>query len=158
MSSKTLCAFVRFAAIATAVCGLALCCYVYPFRLSDLIGWNPGLGGGYIWLVYLWAASAPCFVILVYVWKVSNAIQRDEVFTQKTAKWIKTAATILLADVGFFAVGGFALLLAGLNRPGILFLSLLGCIFGISLALLAAVLARYISKAALLQEEADGTI
>jgi VIT1/CCC1 family predicted Fe2+/Mn2+ transporter len=108
--------------------------------------------------VYLWIAAIPCFIILVYVWKVSNAIQRDEVFTEKTAERIKTAAVILMADAAYFFAGGVVLLLLGLNRPGVLFLTTLVCVFGISLALLAAVLARYISKAALLQEEADGTI
>jgi hypothetical protein len=158
MSSKTLCAFVRFAAAATAVCGLVLCVCVFPFRLPEIIGRDYGLLGGYLWLAYLWIAAIPCFVILVYVWKVSNAIQSDEVFTEKTAKRIKTAAVILIADVAYFFAGGVVLLLLDLNRPVILFLTVVVCVFGISLALLAAVLARYISKAALLQEEADGTI
>ena len=158
MSSKTLCAFVRFAAVAAMACGLTLCVYVFPVALSDLLGFVPSRGGSYIWIVFLWAASVPCFIILVNVWRVSSAVKRDEVFTIKTAKLIKGSAMLLLTDMGFFAVGNTLLLVVGLSRPNIFFLSILGCIFGVSLALLAAVLSRYISKAADLQEEADGTI
>ena len=158
MSSKTLCAFVRFAVIATAICGLALCGYIFPVALYDILGFDPNRSGLTIWLIFLWAASIPCFVILADVWLVSSAIKRDEVFTLKTARLIKKAAILLLVDMGFFAVGNAALLVTGLSRPNILFLSILGCIFGVSLALLAAVLSRYISKAAVLKEETDGTI
>ena len=158
MSSKTLCVFVRVAVISAAICGLALCGYVYPIALPDILGFDPSRGGLYIWLIFLWVATIPCFVILADVWIVSSAVKRDEVFTLKTAKLIKKAAVLLIADMGFFAVGSAILLIMGLSRPNIFFLSLLGCIFGVSLALLAAVLSRYISKAAGLQEEADGTI
>ena len=158
MSSTTLCAFVRFAAISAAICGLALCGYVYPIALNDILGFDPNIGGVNIWLVFLWLTSAPCFIILVYVWIVSGAVKRDEVFTLKTALWIKRAAVLLLVNVGIFAAGNVILLAIGLSRPNIFLLSMLVCIFGVSLALLAAVLSRYISRAADLQEEADGTI
>ena len=158
MSSRTLCAFVRFAAISAAICGLALCGYIFPIALCDILGFDPNFGGAYIWLAFLLAATIPGFIILLFVWKVSTAIKRDEVFTVKTGLWIKRAAVLILADAGFFAAGNAILLFIGLSRPNIFFLSILGCLFGVSLALLAAVLSRYISKAAELQEEADGTI
>lgn len=158
MSSKTLCVIVRFAAIATALCGLVLCAYVYPFWLTDILGFNPGLGGAYLWLAFLWLSSMPCFMILLYVWKVSGAIKRDEVFTLKTASWIRNAAVLLLSDMGFFIVGSAVLLIFHMSRPAILVLSILGGIFGVSLALLASVLSRYITKAAVLQEESEGTL
>jgi len=158
MSSKTLCAFVRFAVISAAICGLALCGYIFPVALSDILGFDPSFAGTYIWLAFLLISAAPGFIILAFVWKVSSAIKQDEVFTFKTGLWIKRAAVLLLADAGFFAIGNAILLIIGLSRPNIFFLSTLGCLFGVSLALLAAVLSRYIRKAADLQEEAEGTI
>jgi len=158
MSSKTLCAFVRFAVICAAICGLALCGYVFPIALPDILGFDPVRGGISVWMVFLLATSAPGFVILVFVWNVSSAVKHDEVFTGKTAAWIKRGAVLLLADAGFFAAGNAVLLAVGLSRPNIFFLSILGCLFCVSLALLAAVLSRYISKAAEMQEEADATV
>ncbi|MDR0935398.1 MAG: DUF2975 domain-containing protein [Oscillospiraceae bacterium] len=158
MSSKALCALVRVAALAAGICGLALCGYVFPFWLTEIIGFTPGLIEGVICLGFLWVAAIPCFVILLYVWKVSTAIWRDEVFTLKTAKWIKNSAILLLCDAAFFFLGNIYLLFIGLNRVEILILSVLASIFGVSLALLAAVLSRYITKAATLQEDSEGTI
>jgi len=158
MSSKTLCAFVRFSVISAAVCGLILCGYVFPIALPDILGFDPYRGGTYVWLVFLLMTAAPGFIILIFVWKVSSAVKHDDVFTERTAKWIKRAAVLLLADAGFFAAGNAVLLLIGLSRPNIFFVSILGCLFGVSLALLAAVLSRYISKAADMREEADATI
>jgi len=104
MSSKTLCGFVRFAAICAAICGLALCGYVFPIALPDILGFDPSRGGTAIWLIFLLVTAAPGFIILVFVWIVSSAVKHDVVFTVKTALWIKRAAVLLIADAGFFAI------------------------------------------------------
>ena len=61
-------------------------------------------------------------------------------------------------DAALLFVGNVVLLLLNMNHPGILLLSVIGDIFIIALALLAAVLSRYLTKAAILQEESEGTI
>ena len=159
MSSKTLCYLIRFAVMATAACSLFIALFVIPSWGASIADANPEYAGWYLpWLVFIWTASLPCFAILLFIWKVSGAIKREEVFLLKTAKWIKTSAVLLFADAGFFFVGNVAFLLFQMSHPGILFLSMLGNIFAIALALLAAVLSRYITKAAELQEASEGTI
>jgi hypothetical protein len=83
---------------------------------------------------------------------------RDEVFTLTVARWIRTSAVLLFADVAFFFAGNLALFALKMSHPGIVLCSLLIDIIGIALALGAAVLSRYITKAAALQEESEGTI
>jgi len=158
MSSISLCRLLRAAVIAVAVCGLFICGYILPNWLIGAFREHYGPLGGYLWLAFIWAASLPCFAILVLVWRVSTAVKHDEVFSVKTARLVKTGAILLFWDTGFFFAGNVVLWLASLNHPGVLLLSLFVDIFGVSLALLAAVLSRYITKAAALQEEADGTI
>ena len=159
MSSKTLCRLVRFATISTAFCGLIILLYVVPAWGQSLITANPHLQSWYYpWLIFAWLISLPCFLILALVWKVSAAVKREQVFTMTTAKDIQTAAIVLFADVGLFFAGNILLMILNLSDPGTLFVSLLIGIFGIALALLASVLSRYISKAAVLQQESDGTI
>ncbi len=159
MSSKTLCGWVRVAAVAVAVCFLLLLGFIIPVLGSDITAAYPEFKAWYLpWLAFLWAAALPCFVVLVFVWKVSAAIKNEEVFTLQTAKWIKNSAILLFCDVGFFFAGNVVFLLLGMSHPGVLLSSLLVEVLGIALALAAAVLARYITKAALLQEESDGTI
>jgi len=159
MTSLSLCRIVRAAVVAVAICGLVVCGYILPRwgmeaalrRTEDSSYYMP-------WLVFLWAAAVPCFIIVALVWKVSTAIKNDRVFTFETARLVKTGSVLLFCDVGFFFVGNVVLFILNLSHPGVLLASLFIDVFGVSLALLAAVLARYLTKAAALQEEADGTI
>ena len=45
-----------------------------------------------------------------------------------------------------------------MNQPGMMLLFGVAVIFAVVLALLAAVLSRYLTKAAMLQEESEGTL
>lgn len=110
------------------------------------------------WLIFAWLFSLPCFAILVYIWKVSGAVISETVFTIKTAKWVKISAVFLLSDAAFVFIGNVALLLLNMSHPGILLFCIIGDIFAFALALLAAVLSRYLTKAAGLQEESEGTL
>jgi hypothetical protein len=110
------------------------------------------------WLIFAWLFTIPCFVILVYIWRVSGAVIEERVFTLQTAKWVKTGAVLLLADVAFLLVGNVVLYLLSMNYIGMLLLSIIGAMFAIALALMAAVLSRYLTKAAALQEESEGTL
>ena len=159
MSSKTLCRFVRFAALSTALCALIILLYILPSWGMTIVRVNPEQAGWYYpWLLFIWATSLPCFAILVLVWIVSGAIKREDVFTYATARYIRISAILLFCDMGFFFAGNVVFSILKMNHPGILLLSLIIIIFAISLGLLASVLARYITKAAVLQEESDGTI
>ena len=159
MSSKSLCQIVRTAVIAVTICGLITCGYILPAIGADIIQSNPEFTHWYLpWLIFLLITSMPCFVILALVWKVSSAIKQERVFTFQTARLVKIAAMIMFCDVIFFFAGNFVLFLLNMNHPGIFFLSFFVDVFGIALALSAAILSRYLTKAAVLQEEADGTI
>ena len=158
MSSKTLCSIVRIAVIAVAGCGF-IACYYLPSYGSEIANNNPEFAHCYIpWLVFLWLAAAPCFAFLVLIWKVSTAIKNETVFSFQTARIIKACAMILFGNAAFFFIGNIVFMLLGMNHPSVLLLSIIIDVFGLSLAVLIAVLSRYLTKAAALQEEADGTI
>jgi hypothetical protein len=149
----------RTSTIAAAICGLFLCSFVIPSWGGDILAANPELSGWFWpWLIFAWASSVPCFAILFFVWKVSGAVIEETVFTAKTAKWVKTGALLLLSDSAFVFVGNVVLLLLNMNHPGVLLLCVMGDIFAFALGLLAAVLSRYLAKAAALQEESEGTL
>jgi hypothetical protein len=138
---------------------LFLCLYVIPSWGRGIIVTNPEFGGWFWpWLIFAWLVALPCYAILVFVWKVSGSVMSETVFTFQTAKWVKTGAVLLLSDAVFLFAGNIVLLLLNMNHPGILLLSVIGDIFAVALALLAAVLSRYLTKAAVLQEESEGTL
>ncbi len=159
MTSKSLGSLIRISVIAAAISGLFLCSYVIPSWGWSIINANPEFGGWFWpWLVFAWLVALPCFAVLVFVWKVSGAVTKDTVFTILTAKWVKTGALLFLCDAAFLFIGNVILLLFNMSHPGILLLSVIGDIFAVALALLAAVLSRYLTKAAVLQEESEGTL
>jgi len=159
MSSKTLGNLMKVSVLAAAACGLFLCLYVVPSWGYGVIESNQEFSGWFWpWLVFAWLFSLPCFAILGYVWKVAGAVIEDTVFTTKTAKWVKIGAILLLSDAAFLFVGNVILLLLNMNHPSVLLFSIIGSVFAIALALLAAVLSRYLTKAAVLQEECEGTL
>jgi hypothetical protein len=149
----------RISVIATAICGLFLFIYVIPSWGGSIINANPEFSGWFRpWLIFAWLVALPCFAILVFVWKVSGSVTQETVFTVLTAKWVKMGAVLLLYAAAFLFIGNVVLLLLDMNHPGILLLSIIADIFAVALALLAAVLSRYLTKAAVLQEESEGTL
>ena len=159
MSSKTLGNLMRVSVIAAAICGQFLCAYIIPVWGWDVACANPEFAGWFWpWLIFAWAFSIPCFAILYFVWRVSGAVYNETVFTMQTANWVKAAAVTLLCGAELLFVGNVVLFLLNMNHPGILLMFMAGDIFIIALVLFAAVLARYITKAAVLQEESEGTL
>jgi hypothetical protein len=159
MSSKTLCHIIRAVVIAAALCGIYICAAILPSVGRSFTYWYPEFAQAYLpWLIFLWITALPVFAVLVLVWMASSAVGQDMVLTVRTARLVKYAAIFTFGDTIFFFIGNIILLLLGMNHPGIVLVSLFVCVLGVSLAVLAAVLARYLTKAAALQEEVDGTI
>lgn len=159
MSSRALGSLMRVSVIAAAISGLFLCIYVIPSWGESIINANSEFSGWFWpWLVFAWLVALPCFAVLVLVWKVSGAVTQEAVFTVLTAKWVKIAGVLLLSDAAFLFIGNVVLLLLDMNHPGILLLSIIGDVFAVALALLTGVLSRYLTKAAVLQEESEGTL
>jgi hypothetical protein len=149
----------RAAVIAVAVCGLFACAYILPAEGADLAVYFPELAGWYLpWLLFLLAASLPCFAILALIWIISSAVRDDRVFSIKAARIVRLGSLLMFGDVGFFFLGNVVFLMLNISHPGIFFMSLFVDVFGSALAVAAAVLSRYLTKAAALQEEADATI
>lgn len=84
-------------------------------------------------------------------------VKSETVFSDKVAGYVKNSALILFIDTGVLFAGGIvfaALQLASLLLPVVF----IAAVVGFALAVAAAVLARYITKAAVLQEDSEGTI
>lgn len=159
MTSKILCNLVRAAVIIVAICGIFTCCYVLPEAGTAIRDNNPEYANLFFpWLIFLWMTLVPCFVILIFIWRVSTAIKLESVFTLKTASFFTTCAIILFCDVVFFFTGNIVFLLLGMNHVWFLFLSLIAGIFGVTLTVLMALFSRYLTKAAALQEEVNSIV
>jgi len=159
MTSKSLRVLVRTAVVLISICGVTACFYFLPSFGNDLVNMFPEYAHSYYpWLFFLWIVAAPCFAFLVLIWRLSSFIRREFIFTYKTARLVKISAMILFYDAVFFIAGNIVFLVIGMNHPMVLLLSVIIAIFGFILAVLTALLSRYLTKAAALQEEVSGTI
>ena len=159
MSSKTLFKLIRSTVIVAVFSGLFAYIYIIPTLGTYLVNQYPDYAHLYYpWLIFLWIAALPYLAVLVLMWRVSGFIGQDKVFTTGTAKIAKVGSILFFGNAGFFLLGNVVFLVLNMNHPIVLLLSFFICMFNVTLAVFAAVVARYITKAATLQEEADNTI
>lgn len=159
MSSGTLGRLMRIAVITIAVCGIYLFGYIIPSLGKSIVYDNPEFSGWFWpWWIFAWLFALPCYAVLFLAWKVSGSVRQDKVFTALAAKWVKQGAELLLFDAALLLVGNVVLLFLEKNHPGMLLFSVVGSMFVVTLAIFAAVLSRYLTKAAVLQEESEGTL
>lgn len=151
MTEKSLCFWVRCAIIAVALFGLAICAVWIPISVV-----NMPIALRWIQRVFYWLTSAPCFAVLVLGWLVTMQMKKGEFFREKTAKLIQLATVILFVDIIVFFAGTLIFFLLDWN--GLLFLYSLVSVVGMFVVLFLAVVSHYVSKAAVLQEESEGTI
>ena len=159
MPAKTLRNLVRAAIICLAVFALFGCSFILPVQGLSMARANPELAYCFWpWLLLFWVTCLPLFAVLVLAWLVADAIGQDQVFTHKIASLVKISSILLFGSVGIFFIGNLVFLILWMSHPAVMLVSLFVDVFGLSLAVGVAVLARYLHKAADLQDEADGTI
>lgn len=151
MTEKSLCFWIRCAIIAVALFGIAVCAVWIPISVI-----NSPKAACWIQRVFYWLTAAPCFVVLVLGWMVSMQMKKGELFREKTAKLIQLATVILFVDILVFFLGTLVFFLLDWN--GLLFLYSLIAVVGMFVVLFLAVVSHYVLKAAVLQEESEGTI
>ena len=149
----------KIAVLIAAVCGLFICIFVVPYIGKSMIALYPEFSSWYWpWLIFAWLFSLPCFILLVTIWRISNCVKNETVFTLKTAKLVKTSAVLLLSDALLLFAGNILLLLLNMNHPSIVLMAVVIAVFEVVVALFAEIVSRYLEKAAVLQEESDGTL
>lgn len=159
MSSKTLGRMIRFSVIALALCGLWICVYYIPIIGIGLLSDAPEFSNWYVpWLLFAWTFAIPCFATLYYVWMLSDSVINETVFTIQTSKWVKTGSYLIMSACIILFVGNMILTFANMNHPSFLVISIIAEIFGITLALLAAVLSSFLLKGTEIKEENEGTL
>ena len=158
MTSRTFGRLIRLAAIVTTICLVAVAVGIVPQFGRSVIDSFPEFTAWYWpWLAFAWLITLPGLVVLYFVWRVSGAVINETVFTPRTAGWVKTSAILILGDAILLFVGSLALFLAGMNHPGVFLGILIGVVILLAFSLCAAVLARYLTRASILQEDSEGT-
>jgi len=151
MTEKSLCFWVRCAIIAVAIVGLTVCAVWIPISVL-----GADVTARWVQRIFYWLTSLPCFVALAFGWVVSSEMRKGDLFKEKTAKLVKLAAVMLFIDIVIFFIGTLVFFLLDWN--GLLLLYSVVSAVGMIVVLFLFVVSHYLLKAAILQEESEGTI
>ena len=159
MEQKGLSAWLKLILVGVGICGLVVYFVVFPSYGESLVSDYPEFSNRFWpWLIFLWISGIPCYVVLLFGWKIATNIGRDQSFSNANAKYLKWIAWFAAGDGIFFFVGNIVLLFTNMSHPGIALFSLLVVFAGVAVAVASAVLSHLVQKATVLQEQSNLTI
>jgi len=159
MKQSTLSKWLKLVILGAALCGLIIYGWVIPTCGKDLALGYPEFAGAYVpWLGFLWATGLPCYIVLIYAWKIASNIGADKSFCVQNGEYMKWISVMAGFDALFFFLGNIVLLFLNMNHPGIVIVSMVVVFVGAAISVVAAALSHMIMKAADLQEQSDYTI
>jgi len=159
MSHKSICLRIRCSVIGAAFCLLlviVMICGSFLKYLKVIDFPDPF----YIWHLFAALGIIPCFAALVFAWKISNEVSRDRSFSHATAALLGKISSCALFESGFvFIVTAVILIsLQEIVQTRIILLCLVAAVVSLAASMAFAALARFVQKAADLQEESDLTV
>lgn len=160
MNQKNLSRWLKGVVVGMAVIGGIAYGYVLPLCWKLGTEGHTTLGGKVYWIrmIFLWITAIPCYLALVYAWKIFTEIGKNNSFSFVNAKYLKNMARLALFDTAYYFIGNLVLFLCGRNHPAVLLGSLLFDFMGIAFSVLCAALSHLVYKAAVLKEESELTI
>lgn len=155
MDSKKLCGWLRGIMIGLGLAGLFFFGYLIPFmKMRMLTHFN----GYWQWVIFALLSAVPCYLVLIEGWKIVNRIEKDNSFCVENAEGLSRVSFYALIDSAYVFIGNVVLMVLGLSRVSVFFLTLLIVIVGVSVGVAAAALSHLVRKAALLKQENDSFI
>jgi len=159
MSQKGLSNLLKAIIIGMGICGLIVYFYILPVYGKLLASDNPLYPDiYYAWMYFLWTTCIPCYLVLVFGWKIAIQIGNDNSFSIENAKSLKNIAYLAAVDTVIMFVGSGVLLVFNLSTAILEMLALLVVFVGASFIVVAAALSHLVYKAACIQEENELTI
>ena len=142
--------------IGLAVCGLIFYAFLLPYFASQLLGQSPF--AFWVYMCFLWISGIPCYVTLVFAWRIAANIGRDHSFTEENAILLRKISTMAALDAVYIFAGNPILILLGVGEVMFMLLSVIIIFAGVAVAVAAAALSHLVLRAAELQEQSDLTV
>lgn len=160
MKQSTLSKWLKFMIFGIGVCGLVFYLLVIPVMGHFVAAMENGIYDHcyWPWLIFIWVTAIPCYITLLFGWKIAGNIGSDNSFCLENATLLKWISYLAVGDALLFFFGNITLLLLNMNHPSVVMLSLVIVFAGFAIAVAAAVLSHLVMKAAVLQEQSDLTI
>lgn len=159
MTQTSLSRWLRIIIIGVALCGLFIYAWVFPALGKAVVQSYPEFSYCYYpWLMLLWGTGIPCYVAMVFAWRIAGNIGADHSFTLENGRLLKWISMLAALDAVVLFVMNIIYLFLNMNHPGVALLVLLVVFTGFAISVICGGLSHLVNKAAVLQEESDWTI
>ena len=103
---KTLSNWLKAVVIGMGILGAIVYGAVLPMIWLEATTDHATLGGMTCWirLGFVWVTAIPCYIALVYAWKVFTEIGNNNSFSFVNAKYLKWISVLAIGDAAFFFV------------------------------------------------------
>ncbi len=159
MKQNQLANWLRSITIFASVLGVVFIFYLVPYIGKSFVHNYPEFSYVY-WPYVLWAGAVviPCYLALYQLWKICGEIARDNSFSHANAKALHTISGLAFFDTLLMFLVSIVFFFLNMIHPALLACALLISVFGLSIALVSAVLSHWVEKGCSLKEENDLTI
>lgn len=160
MKQKTLAVMLLFVIVGVAACAALVYSVIVPELGMDLAE----QGGGefrYLykpWLYFILGTSIPVAAALIISVVIAINIMKNRSFCRMNAKLMGVISLLAAIDTAYFFIGNIVFLVRNMSHPGVMIFSMITCIAGAVVTVIAAALSHYAYKAAELKEQCDLTI
>lgn len=159
MKQITLSKWLKFIIIGVGICGLAIYTMVFPMLGKEIIAKNEEFRYCFWpWLSFIWVTGIPCYIALIFSWRIATNIGADQSFSLSNAKLLKLISIFATGDTAFFFVGNVVFLILNMSHPGIILFSSIIFFAGVAISVASAALSHLVMKASILQNQSDWTI
>lgn len=159
MNRKYFSNMLKLITICTAVCGIVIFFILVPIYADQFAKQYPELSlGCSVWIIFLIIFSLPCFVSLIFGWKIAVNIGLDNSFSYDNADSLKVISVLAAADSAFFFIGNIVFLVLNISHPTIMLFSIFATFAGIAVCTVCSALSHLVQKAAEIKAENDLTI
>ena len=160
MKQKTLAIMLLFVIVGVAACGILVYSVIVPELGKDLASQGNG-EFAYLykpWLYFILGTAVPVAAALVISVVIAINIMKNRSFCRTNARLMGVISILAAADTAYFFIGNVVFLLRNMSHPGVMIFSMITCIAGAVVTVVAAALSHYAYKAAELKEQCDLTI
>lgn len=159
MNQSSLSRWLKAILIVVGLCGLFIIIKIVPDFGHSIVADNPEFNYCYLpWLILICITAVPCYVALVFTWKIADNIGASRSFSMQNSKLLKLISILAIADALFFFITNIVYLFLNMNHPGIILISLIVSIIGVAISVVTASLSHLVMKSFNLQRQSDLTI
>ncbi len=98
------------------------------------------------WLTFMWITAVPCYIVLFFLWRISDKIAQGIGFSEKTVQYLKHIAVLAAFTSLWFLAGNWLFLFLEMSHTAVFMLSLIFVVFGIVITVAALWLSCFVRR------------